>query len=81
YGSSPVEPDLLRLARAELDADGVPDGPLAVTSGALDAMERVLPPPSNRPRHVHQYPASIHHNPPHRGEIQPCITLGREHGA
>ncbi|MEU5677414.1 MULTISPECIES: aminotransferase class I/II-fold pyridoxal phosphate-dependent enzyme [Streptomyces] len=42
YGSSPVEPDLLRLARAELDADGVPDGPLAVTSGALDAMERVL---------------------------------------
>ncbi|MGW8062984.1 aminotransferase class I/II-fold pyridoxal phosphate-dependent enzyme [Streptomyces ziwulingensis] len=42
YGHAPVEPELLRLARAELDADGVPDGPLAVTSGSLDAMERVL---------------------------------------
>ncbi|MEU3901854.1 aminotransferase class I/II-fold pyridoxal phosphate-dependent enzyme [Streptomyces sp. NPDC045251] len=42
YGSSPVEGDLVRLARAELDADGVPDGPVAVTSGSLDAMERVL---------------------------------------
>ncbi len=42
YGSSPVEADLVRLARAELDADGVPDGPVAVTSGSLDAMERVL---------------------------------------
>ncbi|MDT0611017.1 aminotransferase class I/II-fold pyridoxal phosphate-dependent enzyme [Streptomyces lancefieldiae] len=42
YGNEPVEPELLRLARAELDADGVPDGPVAVTSGSLDAMERVL---------------------------------------
>ncbi|BFO19720.1 hypothetical protein SHKM778_61080 [Streptomyces sp. KM77-8] len=42
YGHAPVEPGLARLARAELDADGVPDGPVAVTSGALDAMERVL---------------------------------------
>ncbi|MDN3248108.1 aminotransferase class I/II-fold pyridoxal phosphate-dependent enzyme [Streptomyces sp. ZSW22] len=42
YGSAPVEADLVRLARAELDADGVPDGPVAVTSGSLDAMERVL---------------------------------------
>ena len=37
-----MEPELARLARADLDADGVPDGPLAVTSGALDAIERVL---------------------------------------
>ncbi|MFJ2949277.1 aminotransferase class I/II-fold pyridoxal phosphate-dependent enzyme [Streptomyces sp. NPDC087226] len=42
YGHTPVEPGLARLARAELDADGVPDGPVAVTSGALDALERVL---------------------------------------
>lgn len=42
YGHAPVEPALERLARAGLDADGVPAGPLAVTSGALDAVERVL---------------------------------------
>ncbi|GGQ70810.1 GntR family transcriptional regulator [Streptomyces flaveolus] len=42
YGHAPVEPELARLARAGMDADGVPDGPLAVTSGSLDAMERVL---------------------------------------
>lgn len=42
YGHAPVEPELARLARAGLDADGVPDGPVAVTSGALDALERVL---------------------------------------
>ncbi|MER6530254.1 aminotransferase class I/II-fold pyridoxal phosphate-dependent enzyme [Streptomyces sp. NPDC001508] len=42
YGAGPVEPELARIARAELDADGVPDGPLAVTSGSLDAVERVL---------------------------------------
>ncbi|MBT2413042.1 aminotransferase class I/II-fold pyridoxal phosphate-dependent enzyme [Streptomyces sp. ISL-12] len=42
YGHEPAEPELVRLARAELDADGVPGGPVAVTSGSLDAMERVL---------------------------------------
>ncbi|WP_307673334.1 aminotransferase class I/II-fold pyridoxal phosphate-dependent enzyme [Streptomyces sp. V4I2] len=42
YGEAPVEPELARIARAELDADGVPDGPLAVVSGSLDAIERVL---------------------------------------
>ncbi|WP_053753103.1 aminotransferase class I/II-fold pyridoxal phosphate-dependent enzyme [Streptomyces sp. MMG1533] len=42
YGEAPVEPELARLARAALDADGVPDGPLAVASGSLDAIERVL---------------------------------------
>ncbi|WP_189744331.1 aminotransferase class I/II-fold pyridoxal phosphate-dependent enzyme [Streptomyces tendae] len=42
YGHAPVDPELARVARAELDADGVPDGPVAVTSGSLDAMERVL---------------------------------------
>ncbi|MEV6742204.1 aminotransferase class I/II-fold pyridoxal phosphate-dependent enzyme [Streptomyces sp. NPDC051104] len=42
YGDIAVEPELARLARAALDADGVPDGPLAVVSGSLDAVERVL---------------------------------------
>ncbi|MEV7980496.1 aminotransferase class I/II-fold pyridoxal phosphate-dependent enzyme [Streptomyces sp. NPDC086519] len=42
YGADPVEPALERMARAELAADGVPDGPLTVTSGSLDAAERVL---------------------------------------
>ncbi|KUM92452.1 GntR family transcriptional regulator [Streptomyces cellostaticus] len=42
YGADPVDPDLARIARAELDADGVPAGPLTVTSGSLDAIERVL---------------------------------------
>ncbi|TXS51933.1 aminotransferase class I/II-fold pyridoxal phosphate-dependent enzyme [Streptomyces sp. t39] len=42
YGQGPVDPGFARQARAALDADGVPAGPLAVTSGALDAIERVL---------------------------------------
>ncbi|MEU9004640.1 aminotransferase class I/II-fold pyridoxal phosphate-dependent enzyme [Streptomyces sp. NPDC059982] len=42
YGQDPVLPDLARLARAGLEADGVPAGPVAVTSGALDGIERVL---------------------------------------
>ncbi|MFI0239319.1 aminotransferase class I/II-fold pyridoxal phosphate-dependent enzyme [Streptomyces sp. NPDC016845] len=42
YGSDPLEPALVRHARADLDRDGVPDGPVVVTSGSLDAIERVL---------------------------------------
>ncbi|WP_328917341.1 MULTISPECIES: aminotransferase class I/II-fold pyridoxal phosphate-dependent enzyme [unclassified Streptomyces] len=42
YGGPPVDPELNRLARAGLDADGVPDGPIGITSGSLDAIERVL---------------------------------------
>ncbi|NBE52461.1 aminotransferase class I/II-fold pyridoxal phosphate-dependent enzyme [Streptomyces boluensis] len=42
YGDAAVEPELVRLARAGFDADGVPDGPVAVASGSLDAIERVL---------------------------------------
>ncbi|MGW7441402.1 aminotransferase class I/II-fold pyridoxal phosphate-dependent enzyme [Streptomyces sp. NPDC054849] len=42
YGEDPVAPELARLARAGFDADGVAPGPVAVTSGALDGMERVL---------------------------------------
>ncbi|WP_066953014.1 aminotransferase class I/II-fold pyridoxal phosphate-dependent enzyme [Streptomyces lushanensis] len=42
YGQPPIDAELARLARADLDADGVPAGPVAVTSGSLDAIERVL---------------------------------------
>lgn len=42
YGDAAVEPELARSARAAFDADGVPDGPIAVTSGSLDMIERVL---------------------------------------
>ena len=42
YGDDPVEPELAHIARAALDADGVPAGPVAVASGSLDAIERVL---------------------------------------
>ncbi|MGW0791932.1 aminotransferase class I/II-fold pyridoxal phosphate-dependent enzyme [Streptomyces sp. NPDC002911] len=42
YGDAAVVPRFAELARAGLDADGVPGGPVAVTSGALDAIERVL---------------------------------------
>ncbi|MGW2568015.1 aminotransferase class I/II-fold pyridoxal phosphate-dependent enzyme [Streptomyces sp. NPDC001537] len=42
YGHDLVEPELERIARADLDDDGVPEGPLTVASGSLDAIERVL---------------------------------------
>ncbi|MFJ9758086.1 aminotransferase class I/II-fold pyridoxal phosphate-dependent enzyme [Streptomyces sp. NPDC101149] len=42
YGDVAVDPELARIARADLDADGVPDGPPVVVSGSLDAVERVL---------------------------------------
>ncbi|MFF4555569.1 aminotransferase class I/II-fold pyridoxal phosphate-dependent enzyme [Streptomyces sp. NPDC001422] len=42
YGEDAVEPELGRIARADLDVDGVPEGPVIVTSGSLDAIERVL---------------------------------------
>ncbi|MFI0980279.1 aminotransferase class I/II-fold pyridoxal phosphate-dependent enzyme [Streptomyces sp. NPDC021093] len=42
YGEEARDPELVRLARADFDAAGVPDGPVAVASGSLDAIERVL---------------------------------------
>lgn len=42
YGEAAVDPEMTRHARVALDEDGVPDGPVAVTSGSLDAIERVL---------------------------------------
>ncbi|MEC4019851.1 GntR family transcriptional regulator, partial [Streptomyces sp. H27-D2] len=42
YGAPAVDPDFGRAVRAAFDVDGVPDGPVAVTSGSLDAIERVL---------------------------------------
>lgn len=42
YGAPAADPEFAALARGALDADGVPAGPVAVTSGSLDAIERVL---------------------------------------
>lgn len=42
YGGTVIDADLAELARAALDADGVPAGPIGLTSGSLDAIERVL---------------------------------------
>ncbi|MGP3923523.1 aminotransferase class I/II-fold pyridoxal phosphate-dependent enzyme [Streptomyces sp. 8N616] len=42
YGDVPISAELAEQAKAAFAADGVPDGPIAVTSGALDAIERVL---------------------------------------
>lgn len=42
YGEEAVEPRLEELARAAFAADGVPPGPIAVASGSLDAIERIL---------------------------------------
>ncbi|MEV0373579.1 aminotransferase class I/II-fold pyridoxal phosphate-dependent enzyme [Streptomyces sp. NPDC050636] len=42
YGAPAVDDDLAALARSAFAADGVPDGPVVVTSGSLDAIERVL---------------------------------------
>lgn len=42
YGEEALADELADTARAALSADGVPDGPVAVTSGSLDAIERVL---------------------------------------
>ncbi|MEU6350737.1 aminotransferase class I/II-fold pyridoxal phosphate-dependent enzyme [Streptomyces sp. NPDC047072] len=42
YGEATVDPELARLARAALDVDGVPAGPLALACGSLDVIERVL---------------------------------------
>jgi DNA-binding transcriptional MocR family regulator len=42
YGQDPVTPELRAAARAAFDADGVPDGPVAVVSGSLDGIERAL---------------------------------------
>jgi DNA-binding transcriptional MocR family regulator len=42
YGGPAVEAGLAELARQAFDADGVPPGPVALTSGSLDAIERTL---------------------------------------
>ncbi|MFG2720422.1 aminotransferase class I/II-fold pyridoxal phosphate-dependent enzyme [Streptomyces sp. NPDC048416] len=42
YGQEPVDEELGRLARTAFDEGGVPDGPVGVLSGSLDAVERVL---------------------------------------
>jgi DNA-binding transcriptional MocR family regulator len=42
YGEPQALPELLELARLQLDADGIPSEQLCVMGGAMDAIERVL---------------------------------------
>ncbi|MFF2996626.1 aminotransferase class I/II-fold pyridoxal phosphate-dependent enzyme [Streptomyces sp. NPDC057950] len=42
YGQAPLNRELEQLARDSFDMDGVPEGPVGLTSGALDAIERAL---------------------------------------
>jgi DNA-binding transcriptional MocR family regulator len=42
YGGELCDPDLMRLARRSLAADGIPADALTVVSGALDGIERAL---------------------------------------
>ena len=42
YGEPANRPELLALARRQLERDGLPRGELAVVGGALDGIERVL---------------------------------------
>lgn len=42
YGGDPADPELLELARAECERDGIPAEDMAVVSGALDGIERAL---------------------------------------
>jgi DNA-binding transcriptional MocR family regulator len=42
YGDAASSPELLRLARASLSADGVPVDAVTIVSGALDGIERAL---------------------------------------
>ncbi|MEE1782000.1 aminotransferase class I/II-fold pyridoxal phosphate-dependent enzyme [Streptomyces sp. SP17BM10] len=42
YGHPLVDPGLLALASASFEADGLPGGPVAVASGSLDTVERIL---------------------------------------
>ncbi len=63
-------------------ADHRPDGvPAHRSDGLRCAPPESLPQPRNQSATFTNTPASIHHNSPRRGEIRPCITLRREHGA
>ncbi|WP_327683334.1 aminotransferase class I/II-fold pyridoxal phosphate-dependent enzyme [Kitasatospora sp. NBC_00458] len=42
YGTPAADPGLLALAGAAFAADGLPSGPIAVASGSLDTIERIL---------------------------------------
>jgi DNA-binding transcriptional MocR family regulator len=42
YGANPVDPELGAFARWAFDLDGIPAGPVTVTSGSLDGVQRVL---------------------------------------
>ncbi|MFJ2580303.1 aminotransferase class I/II-fold pyridoxal phosphate-dependent enzyme [Kitasatospora aureofaciens] len=42
YGHPAVDPGLLALACASFEADGLPGGPIAIASGSLDTIERIL---------------------------------------
>ncbi|HEY3238972.1 MAG TPA: aminotransferase class I/II-fold pyridoxal phosphate-dependent enzyme, partial [Acidimicrobiia bacterium] len=42
YGDAAKHPGLVSAAIGQLDADGIPPGPVAVVGGAMDGVERVL---------------------------------------
>jgi DNA-binding transcriptional MocR family regulator len=42
YGDPAADPRLVEAARESFRSDGVPDGPIAVASGTLDGIERIL---------------------------------------
>lgn len=42
YGGDPADPQLLALARSELERDGIAAEDMAIVSGALDGIERAL---------------------------------------
>jgi len=70
YGNAGNRPDLLELARAGFEADGIRGESIAVVSGAMDAIERVL--------NAHLRPGDLIgvEDPSYRGTLDLIAALG-----